>query len=262
MKLIDCRTGECIRTLTGHRRTPWVVRFHPKNANILASGSLDHEVRLWNAATAECILCFDFGKPIASLAFHSEGDVLAVASGHKLYTWNYTKAMNPQPQRGDGQQDEGAEAGAGAGGEARAGVSRGWMGFGSGVLGSFPRGSERRRGSRPSSAGTAGGGAAAAAAGGNNSNNSDGGTGAERSSSSEATDAIPCISLRTRRSLRAVHFHPHGAPLLLSAEVNETSEQDIPPLRAMTAPHPAGEWETAYAAASAEEEQEREDRGA
>ena len=60
---------------------------------------------------------------------------------------------------------------------------------------------------------------------------------------------MPCISLRTRRSLRAVHFHPHGAPLLLSAEVNETSEHDVPPLRAMTTPHRAGERETAYAAA-------------
>ena len=44
VKLISVRTGECLRTLTGHRRTPWVVRFHPKDPNILASGSLDHEM--------------------------------------------------------------------------------------------------------------------------------------------------------------------------------------------------------------------------
>ena len=29
----------------------------------------------------------------------------------------------------------------------------------------------------------------------------------------------PTIVLKTRRSLRAVHFHPRGAPILLSAEV-------------------------------------------
>jgi activator-of-BECN1-regulated-autophagy protein 1 len=61
--------------------------------------------------------------------------------------------------------------------------------------------------------------------------------------------------------LRAVHFHPHGVPLLLSAEVNDvnparsgqsaTNEHEVPPLRAVTAPPAAGEWETAYAAASA-----------
>lgn len=30
----------------------------------------------------------------------------------------------------------------------------------------------------------------------------------------------PTIVLKTRRSLRAVHFHPHAAPFLLTAEVN------------------------------------------
>lgn len=29
----------------------------------------------------------------------------------------------------------------------------------------------------------------------------------------------PAVILKTRRSLRAVHFHPHGAPFLLTAEV-------------------------------------------
>ena len=105
VKLIDCRTGRCVRTLTGHRRTPWVVRYHPTDPNVLASGSLDHQVRVWNATTAECVVCFDFAKPIASLAFHAEGDVLAVASGHKLYTYNYTNrptgvAPPPPPPRG------------------------------------------------------------------------------------------------------------------------------------------------------------------
>lgn len=30
----------------------------------------------------------------------------------------------------------------------------------------------------------------------------------------------PTVVLKTRRSLRAVHFHPHGAPFLLTAEVD------------------------------------------
>ena len=33
------------------------------------------------------------------------------------------------------------------------------------------------------------------------------------------TKPVPVVVLKTRRSLRAVHFHPQGAPLLLSAEV-------------------------------------------
>ncbi|KAG6420034.1 hypothetical protein SASPL_116548 [Salvia splendens] len=109
------------------------VRFHPLYPDILASGSLDHEVRLWDAKTAECIGSRDFYRPIASIAFHAKGEILAVASGHKLYMWHYNK-----------------------GGEA----------------------------------------------------------------------SSPTIILKTRRSLRAVHFHPHAAPFILTAEVNDLDSSD------------------------------------
>ncbi|PQQ20011.1 uncharacterized protein Pyn_06945 [Prunus yedoensis var. nudiflora] len=89
VKIIDCQTGSCLKVLSGHRRTPWVVRFHPLHPEIIASGSLDHEVRLWDLNTSECIESRDFYRPIASIAFHAKGDLLAVASGHKLYIWNY-----------------------------------------------------------------------------------------------------------------------------------------------------------------------------
>lgn len=126
VKIIDCQTGRCLKVLSGHRRTPWVVRFHPLHPEILASGSLDYEVRLWDANTSECIGSWDFYRPIASIAFHAKGDILAVASGHKLYIWDYNK-------RGEASQ--------------------------------------------------------------------------------------PTFILKTRRSLRAVHFHPHAAPFLLTTEI-------------------------------------------
>lgn len=133
VKIIDCHSGSCLKVLSGHRRTPWVVRFHPLYPEILASGSLDHEVRIWDAHTADCIGSRNFYRPIASIAFHAQGELLAVASGHKLYIWNYN-----------------------------------------------------RRGETSS----------------------------------------PTIVLKTRRSLRAVHFHPHGAPFLLTAEVNDLDSPD------------------------------------
>ncbi|KAJ4722843.1 Transducin family protein / WD-40 repeat family protein [Melia azedarach] len=133
VKIIDCETGSCLKVLRGHRRTPWVVRFHPLIPTLIASGSLDHEVRLWDANSGECIGSRDFYRPIASIAFHANGELLAVASGHKLYIWRYN--------------------------------SRG-----------------------------------------------------ETSS--------PRIVLKTRRSLRAVHFHPHAAPFLLTAEVNDLDSSE------------------------------------
>jgi WD domain, G-beta repeat len=128
VKITSCHTGTLSRVLTGHRRTPWVVRFHPRNATLLASGSLDHEVRLWDATTGQCIAKHTFGKPIASLAFHVSASVLAIACGHKLFIWEYFVA-----------------------------------------------------------------------------------------------GAMPVIVLRTRRSMRAVHFHPHGLPVVLTAEVQDPS---------------------------------------
>eukprot|EP00257_Ricinus_communis_P011980 XP_002533627.2 uncharacterized protein LOC8276127 [Ricinus communis] len=139
VKIIDCQTGNCLKVLSGHRRTPWVVRFHPLHPEILASGSLDYEVRLWDANTSECIGSRDFYRPIASIAFHAEGELLAVASGHKLYVWHYNK-------RGEASS--------------------------------------------------------------------------------------PAIVLKTRRSLRAVHFHPHAAPFLLTAEVNDLDSSDSSMTRA------------------------------
>ncbi|KAK7277468.1 hypothetical protein RJT34_22481 [Clitoria ternatea] len=134
VKIIDCETGNCLKVLGGHRRTPWVVRFHPLQRQILASGSLDQEVRLWDANTSERISSHYFYRPIASLAFHANGEIIAVASGHKLYMWNYNN-----------------------GGEA---------------------------------------------------------------------SSPPVFVLKTRRSLRAVHFHPHAAPYLLTAQVNDLDSSD------------------------------------
>ncbi|KAL0748499.1 hypothetical protein Bca101_030501 [Brassica carinata] len=133
VKIIDFQTGNCLRVLTGHHRTPWVVRFHPRDSEIVASGSLDQNVRLWNATTSECIKSHDFRKPIASMAFHAEDELLAVASGHKLHMWHYN---------GSGEE------------------------------------------------------------------------------------STPVVVLKTRRSLRAVHFHPHGAPFLMTAEVSEIDPLD------------------------------------
>lgn len=84
VKITCCKTHRVLRSLTGHRRTPWAVRFHPRLPHLVASGSLDNEVRLWNARTGECFLQHTFGKPIASLSFHTTSHVLGVACGHKV----------------------------------------------------------------------------------------------------------------------------------------------------------------------------------
>lgn len=60
------------------------MRFHPAKPHLLASGSLDHEVRVWDVGAGRCLASHNFGRPVASLAFNAHADELAVASGHKV----------------------------------------------------------------------------------------------------------------------------------------------------------------------------------
>lgn len=185
------------------------VRFHPLHPQILASGSLDQEVRLWDANTAECIIshhfciftncpslilfsklllllvlnmlfflnllgsslfvdfigCFLTDRPIASIAFHANGEIIAVASGHRVVFILRSSRVVLNPMN----------------------YSLFWwvlnhgFVFCYGILCQLYIWHYNKKGEASS----------------------------------------PVFVLKTRRSLRAVHFHPHAAPYLLTAEVNE-----------------------------------------
>uniref|UniRef100_A0A7R9YAF4 Anaphase-promoting complex subunit 4 WD40 domain-containing protein n=1 Tax=Pinguiococcus pyrenoidosus TaxID=172671 RepID=A0A7R9YAF4_9STRA len=88
-----------INVLVGHSRTPWTVKYHPSDASVLASGCLGHEVRVWNSHTGSCIAYMEVDGSVMSLAFHPDGDVLAIASGRretallgKLDLWEYKRS--------------------------------------------------------------------------------------------------------------------------------------------------------------------------
>ena len=191
------------------------VRFHPLHPEIIASGSLDYEVRLWDASTSECIGSRDFCKfywlspsdtfcnsgcsfqliiffklillivdliatflvtdrPIASIAFHAKGDILAVASGHKVLIFFLQLFFSSIMLKGFSFDPNFFYIY----------VRKPW--FGISIIADKLNPVQlyiwqyNKRG--------------------------------------EASH--PNFILKTRRSLRAVHFHPHAAPFLLTAEVN------------------------------------------
>ena len=47
VKVYDLRSGQLIREFRGHPRTPWTVKFHPQDSNILCSGCIGGEARVW-----------------------------------------------------------------------------------------------------------------------------------------------------------------------------------------------------------------------
>jgi len=48
VRVVDCKTCKCVKTLKGHPRTPWCITFHPSSDQLLASGCLGGQVRVWN----------------------------------------------------------------------------------------------------------------------------------------------------------------------------------------------------------------------
>lgn len=46
--ITEMSTGRNIKTLSGHPRTPWCIAFHPSSSQILASGCLGGQVRVWD----------------------------------------------------------------------------------------------------------------------------------------------------------------------------------------------------------------------
>ncbi len=88
IKITSTNTGNLLQTLDGHPRTPWTVKYHPLDPNILASGCLGHQVRLWNWKTAACLHMIRLEFAIISLSFHPQGSVLAIANGTRLHFWS------------------------------------------------------------------------------------------------------------------------------------------------------------------------------
>ena len=44
VKVFDFRSGTQIRNFSGHPRTPWTLKYHPMDSNIIASGCLGFQV--------------------------------------------------------------------------------------------------------------------------------------------------------------------------------------------------------------------------
>lgn len=77
------------QTLVGHPRTPWSVKFHPTDPRYVASGCLGFQVRFWDIETGRCLYVSTLRHAIISISFHPTGDILAIASGTCVYTWDY-----------------------------------------------------------------------------------------------------------------------------------------------------------------------------
>ena len=98
VKISCCYSGRHIRSLVGHPRTPWTVKFHPKDSNICASGCIGYQVRVWDINNGVCSKMVRLDSAIISLSFHPMGDLLSVACGNRLILWDYVNRDSPNHQ--------------------------------------------------------------------------------------------------------------------------------------------------------------------
>lgn len=101
VKITSCSTGELLQSLEGHPRTPWTVKYHPTNVNIVASGCLGCQVRVWDWKEGNCLRMIRLDHAIISLSFHPSGHVLAIASGSRLHFWDYNNFAGRQDENGN-----------------------------------------------------------------------------------------------------------------------------------------------------------------
>jgi len=132
VRLCDLKTAKATHTLIGHRESVWAVEWSAANEYLLATGSVDHSVRVWDIRRANsCLLILDQhnfnAKPdtfnparsavtatahnaaVTSLCFTPTGQyLLSAGNDNRLRLWdlatglntliNYPNALNRTPK--------------------------------------------------------------------------------------------------------------------------------------------------------------------
>ncbi|KAK4879040.1 hypothetical protein RN001_007186 [Aquatica leii] len=89
----DLRSGKNIKTLVGHPRTPWCIAFHPTCNDLVASGCLGGQVRIWDLSGGSEVWTAGNQTVIASIAFHPNDRILVIATYNELYFWDWSKPL-------------------------------------------------------------------------------------------------------------------------------------------------------------------------
>lgn len=93
--ICDLSTGKLLDTLEGHPKTPWCLAWHPNNKEILASGCLAGEVRVWDLRSKNCeTWTSENNTIIASLDFHPKERILVIATSNDIHFWDWSE---PEP---------------------------------------------------------------------------------------------------------------------------------------------------------------------
>ncbi|CAH2988832.1 unnamed protein product [Chilo suppressalis] len=88
----ELASGKHVRILKGHPRTPWCIAFHPSHPQLIGSGCLGGQVRVWDISSGGSeVWSVRNETVIASIAFHPREQLLVIATYNELYFWDWSQ---------------------------------------------------------------------------------------------------------------------------------------------------------------------------
>ncbi|XP_068621064.1 serine-rich adhesin for platelets-like isoform X2 [Battus philenor] len=89
----ELASGKHVRILKGHPRTPWCIAFHPSHPQLIGSGCLGGQVRVWDISSGGSEVWNVRNETvIASIAFHPREQLLVIATHNELYFWDWNQS--------------------------------------------------------------------------------------------------------------------------------------------------------------------------
>ena len=87
LKVWDCQTGACLRTLKAHSSFASVLALHPTKP-IFASGAYDDYVYVWSTETFDLLRECEFQAGIQALEFDDTGHLFVSVDDYGIMSWN------------------------------------------------------------------------------------------------------------------------------------------------------------------------------
>ncbi|GBP66568.1 Activating molecule in BECN1-regulated autophagy protein 1 [Eumeta japonica] len=87
----ELASGKHVQILKGHPRTPWCIAFHPSHTQLIGSGCLGGQVRVWALSGGSEVWTVGRETVIASIAFHPRDQLLVIATSNELYFWDWSQ---------------------------------------------------------------------------------------------------------------------------------------------------------------------------